>query len=103
MIQEENWLVSEDLAGLQVLVCVAAECAYTHCCPSHTHTWLSDDLYRALVHLLRLLLLLLLQVLARHVNPEQMLEVVHLNEVLAEAQRGAAAADAAVAAVDKVG
>jgi hypothetical protein len=49
------------------------------------------------------LLLLLLQVLARHVNPEQMLEVVHLNEVLAEAQRGAAAADAAVAAVDKVG
>jgi hypothetical protein len=26
--------------------------------------------------------LLLLQVLARHVNPEQMLEVVHLNEVL---------------------
>jgi hypothetical protein len=47
--------------------------------------------------------LLLLQVLARHVNPEQMLEVVHLNEVLAEAQRGAAAADAAVAAVDKVG
>jgi hypothetical protein len=46
--------------------------------------------------------LLLLQVLARHVNPEQMLEVVHLNEVLAEAQRGAAAANAAVAAVDKV-
>jgi hypothetical protein len=31
-----------------------------------------------------------------------MLEVVHLNEALAEAQRGAAAADAAVAAVDKV-
>jgi hypothetical protein len=49
------------------------------------------------------LLLLLLQVLAHHVSPDQMLEVVHLNEVLAEAQRGAAAADAAVAAVDKVG
>lgn len=42
------------------------------------------------------------QVLARHVNPDQMLEVVHLNEILAEAQRAAAAADAAVAAVDKV-
>lgn len=42
------------------------------------------------------------QVLARHVDPQQMLEVVRLNEVLAEAQRGAAAADAAVQAVDKV-
>lgn len=42
------------------------------------------------------------QVLARHVSPDQMLEVVRLNEVLAEAQRGAAAADAAVQAVDKV-
>lgn len=40
--------------------------------------------------------------LARHVDPQQMLEVVRLNEVLAEAQRGAAAADAAVQAVDKV-
>jgi hypothetical protein len=32
-----------------------------------------------------------------------MLEVMRLNEMLAEAQRNAAAANAAVAAVDKVG
>lgn len=52
--------------------------------------------------MLLLVLLLMHQVLARHVSPDQMLEVVRLNEVLAEAQRGAAAADAAVQAVDKV-
>eukprot|EP00775_Hariotina_reticulata_P002519 gene2520-2821_t len=41
-------------------------------------------------------------VLARHVAPDQMLEVMRLNEMLAEAQRNAAAANAAVAAVDKI-
>ena len=42
-------------------------------------------------------------VMARHVAPEELLEVIKLNELASEAQRSKAAAEAAVEAVEQVG